>query len=237
MSETLMKRGDEFQVAICNQTGCIAAYNPRKNIFLSPFADGPIKFENTIGKSMNVININKFGRDFSIVKIPYAFKLLMQELQGMNIQMRIITEDNIDQLMSLGNGGVTEIRNLTHDKKANYNTVKRETISTQSHNNSEIDRKDFLKNSVVEEYTVPTIISSAQITYEERERSDLGMGMGLSSGFTNDGEWDESAFGAPMSGSMMYPTDPTAPFNWIGVGRCTKRPSTNRKLWCKTQKE
>jgi len=204
--ETLMKRGDEYQVAICNQTGCIAAYNPRKNIFLSPFADGPIKFENTVGKSMNVININKFGRDFSIVKIPYAFKLLMQELQGMNIQMRIITEDNIDQLMSLGNGGVTEIRNLTHDKNANYNTIKRETISAQLRNNSEIDRKDFLKNSVVEEYVVPTIISSAQMNMIP------GMGMGsFGMGFSNEGEWEEpSTMGDPgMMGQMTYPTFPT----------------------------
>ena len=206
--ETLMKRGDEYQVAICNQTGCIAAYNPRKNIFLSPFADGPIKFENTVGKSMNVININKFGRDFSIVKIPYAFKLLMQELQGMNIQMRIITEDNIDQLMSLGNGGVTEIRNLTHDKNANYNTIKRETISAQLHNNSEIDRKDFLKNSVVEEYVVPTIISSAQMNIIP----GMGMGMGnYGMGFSNEGEWEEpSMMGDPgMIGQMTYPTFPT----------------------------
>ena len=83
VSETLMKRGDEFKVAVCNQTGCIAAYNPRKNIFLSPFADGPIKFETNVQKTMNVVNVSKFGRKFSIVKIPYAFKLLMQELQGM----------------------------------------------------------------------------------------------------------------------------------------------------------
>ena len=53
---------------------------------------------------MNLININKHGRTFSIVNIPYAFKLLMQELQAMNVQMRIITEDNVDQLMSLTKG-------------------------------------------------------------------------------------------------------------------------------------
>tara|TARA_B100002019_G_scaffold176780_1_gene152673 strand:- start:200 stop:1288 length:1089 start_codon:yes stop_codon:yes gene_type:complete len=53
---------------------------------------------------MNIINVSKYGRDFSVVKIPYAFKLLMQELQAMNCQMRVITEDNVDQLMSLTNG-------------------------------------------------------------------------------------------------------------------------------------
>jgi DNA-directed RNA polymerase II subunit RPB2 len=50
---------------------------------------------------LNIQNISRFGRDFSIVRIPYAFKLLLQELQTMNIQLRIITEDNIDQLTNM----------------------------------------------------------------------------------------------------------------------------------------
>ena len=35
----------------------------------------------------------------------------MQELQSMNVQMRIITEDNVDQLMSLTKGD--DIEKLT----------------------------------------------------------------------------------------------------------------------------
>jgi len=50
---------------------------------------------------MNIDNISKYGRSFSIIRIPYAFKLLMQELSTMSVQMRIITEDNIDQLTSM----------------------------------------------------------------------------------------------------------------------------------------
>jgi len=45
--------------------------------------------------------MTKHGRSFSILRIPYALKLLMQELQTMNIQMRIITDKNIDQLTSM----------------------------------------------------------------------------------------------------------------------------------------
>jgi hypothetical protein len=45
--------------------------------------------------------ISKFGRSFSLLRIPFALKLLIQELQVMNIQMRIITEENIDQLTNL----------------------------------------------------------------------------------------------------------------------------------------
>ena len=102
LNESMLIRGDEYFIAICNKTGMIAIYNDYKDIFLSPSADGPIKFVNTIPpyKAGDVVNISKHGRDFSIVRIPYALKLLMQELGTMNIAMRLITEDNIDQLDS-----------------------------------------------------------------------------------------------------------------------------------------
>ena len=47
-------------------------------------------------ESLKIENVSKFGRNFSIVRVPYAFKLLLQELSTMNVTMRIITEDNID---------------------------------------------------------------------------------------------------------------------------------------------
>ena len=101
LKESLLVRGDDYQVAVCNCTGTIAIYNEQKNIFLSPLADGPIKFTNISQYDANIEVISKFGRSFSIIRIPYAFKLLYQELLTMNIQMRIVTEDNIDQFMSM----------------------------------------------------------------------------------------------------------------------------------------
>jgi len=65
-------------------------------------ADGPLRFIGSLdGKDMNIENITRFGRDFSIVAIPYSLKLLIQELQTINVQMRIITEDNIQQLENM----------------------------------------------------------------------------------------------------------------------------------------
>ena len=101
LNESFMIRGDEYFMAICNKTGAIAIYNEVKNLFLSPFADGPVNFHTNPDGSMNVQNISKFGRSFSVVRIPYSFKLLIQELQTMNIQMRIITDENVDQMLSL----------------------------------------------------------------------------------------------------------------------------------------
>ncbi len=113
LQESMLTRGDEYFMAVCNNTGTVAIYNNSQNLFLSPMADGPIKFNTTVDKNLNIENISKYGRNFSILKIPYAFKLLIQELQVMNIQLRLITEDNIDQLTSMAYS--TNILNLQQD--------------------------------------------------------------------------------------------------------------------------
>jgi len=103
LNESFMVRGEkeEYYIAICNKTGAIAIYNEAKNLFLSPYADGPIQFKLNPDGSQSIMNLSRFGRSFSILKVPYAFKLMMQELLVMNVHMRIITEDNVDQLLSM----------------------------------------------------------------------------------------------------------------------------------------
>ena len=114
LNESLMVRGDEYHMAVCNKSGMIAIYNPTQNLFMSPMVDGPIQFSGSLtdaaasggaagagAAGASVVHMTKFGRSFSIVRIPYCLKLLMQELIVMNVQMRIITEDNIDQLPSM----------------------------------------------------------------------------------------------------------------------------------------
>ena len=103
LNESMLIRGDEYFMAICNHSGMIAVYNETNNLFLSPYIDGPLKFVNQIPpfKAGEIEDISKFGRSFSILRVPYAFKLLIQELGTMNIALRIITDENIDQLTSL----------------------------------------------------------------------------------------------------------------------------------------
>jgi DNA-directed RNA polymerase beta subunit len=102
LTESMMERGDKYYMSICNNTGMIAIYNPAKNIFMSPMADGPIRYVGSMdGKEMRIENVTRYGRSFSVICIPYSLKLLIQELQTVNIQMRIITEDNIEQLENM----------------------------------------------------------------------------------------------------------------------------------------
>jgi DNA-directed RNA polymerase II subunit RPB2 len=101
LNESMMERGDEYYMAVCNVTGGIAVYNESQNLFLSPDADGPLEYKVDPDGNVKVDNVSRHGRNFSVVRVPYSFKLLMQELQLMNVRMRIITDDNIDQIPEL----------------------------------------------------------------------------------------------------------------------------------------
>jgi hypothetical protein len=101
LQESMLIRGDVYYMAICNKTGMTAIYNPDNDVFMSPMADGPIEFNDALTDNPKLVNITRFGRSFSVVQIPYSFKLLIQELQTMNCVMRIITEDNINQIESM----------------------------------------------------------------------------------------------------------------------------------------
>jgi len=102
LTESMMERGDKYYMSVCNKTGMIAIYNPSKNLFMSPMADGPIKFIGSIAENnIKVENITKHGRSFSIVCIPYTLKLLIQELQCTNVALRLITDDNIEQIENM----------------------------------------------------------------------------------------------------------------------------------------
>lgn len=115
LNESHMVRGDEYYMAICNNTGTVAIYNEDRNLFLSPGADGPIKFTTAVDDTMNIENVSRYGRSFSIIRIPYTFKLLMQELGTMNVSMRIITEDNVDQLYNMSYSKNAEVLNATEN--------------------------------------------------------------------------------------------------------------------------
>jgi len=127
LTESMMERGDKYEMAVCNNSGLISIYNPSKNLFLSPILDGPIKYNGSVeGDDLRIENISKFGRSFSIVRVPYCMKLLMQELMTINVQMRIITDANINQMenMTYSNNinklanieDINELRNIIRRK-------------------------------------------------------------------------------------------------------------------------
>lgn len=102
LRESMMERGDDYQMVVCNTTGALAIYNKARDLFMSPMADGPLTFfRSDTGKGFALDTMTKYGRRFSVVSVPYSLKLLIQELAAINIQLRVVTEDNLPQIDSM----------------------------------------------------------------------------------------------------------------------------------------
>jgi DNA-directed RNA polymerase II subunit RPB2 len=93
LKESFMKRSDGTSVLICNGCGTIPISNPRLNLYVCPMCDGPIKFSGDTKDTLELLlPITKSRVTFSRVEIPYAYKLLEEELNTYaNMYMRVIT--------------------------------------------------------------------------------------------------------------------------------------------------
>jgi len=80
--ERLYDASDKYSVYVCKKCGLTAAYNDGNSKKMYAHADFSIHLCKTCGNKT----------DFAKVEIPYAFKLLSQELQTINVVPRIITE-------------------------------------------------------------------------------------------------------------------------------------------------
>ena len=80
--ERLYDVSDKYSVHVCKKCGVIAAYNDGDKNRMYASADFTIHLCKTCGNNT----------DFAKVEVPYAYKLMAQELQTINIVPRIITE-------------------------------------------------------------------------------------------------------------------------------------------------
>ena len=140
LKDSMINRGDKYQMAICNHTGTMAIHDKQTNHFYSPILDGPIEFDMEGKEIIHSKIVSKYGKDFTIVEVPYCFKLLLHELSAMNVQMRLITSDTIDVKQQLGNVKYSEILN-----NINKNDIKEPIV--------EINANDMLNEEKVQENT------------------------------------------------------------------------------------
>jgi DNA-directed RNA polymerase II subunit RPB2 len=80
--ERMYNVSDKYSTHVCNKCGMIASYNDGQKNRMYNTADFSIHFCKTCDNHT----------DFSKVEIPYAYKLMSQELQTINVVPRIITE-------------------------------------------------------------------------------------------------------------------------------------------------
>ena len=94
--ESIMERCDKFYVYVSSKTGELCFVNPEENLYFDASVDGPVNYQlkddSTMSSSDSILGINvekQTQTEFHRVEIPYALKLLVQELQGLCINVRI----------------------------------------------------------------------------------------------------------------------------------------------------
>ena len=97
LNESIMKRADGYSTIICNGCGTIPIYNEAQGLTICPMCDGPVKY---IGETANTLEIlpplKRSVATFSKVEIPYAFKVLDQEMSAyLNMGMRVLTGKDV----------------------------------------------------------------------------------------------------------------------------------------------
>jgi DNA-directed RNA polymerase II subunit RPB2 len=99
LRESLMERADKAQIRICNGCGTVPIYNDQ-GLFVCSLCDGPVQFIGTNSNNIEILpTAKKSLASSSVVEMPYATKLLADELQTyMNMGLRILTAKGLTKL-------------------------------------------------------------------------------------------------------------------------------------------
>lgn len=94
LKESYMKRSDGTTMWVCNGCGQIPIYNEDIQLFVCPTCDGPLEFQGNSEQTLSlVVPIHKSRTTFSRVELPYALKLMDQELQTYaSMGLRFVTD-------------------------------------------------------------------------------------------------------------------------------------------------
>lgn len=100
LQESMMKRADGTSFWVCNGCGTIPISNEREQLFVCPTCDGPIEFSGDTVENITLVKPLKRSRvTFSKVEMPYALKLLDQELTTfMGAGLRFVTSKTVGRL-------------------------------------------------------------------------------------------------------------------------------------------
>jgi DNA-directed RNA polymerase II subunit RPB2 len=202
LQDSMMKRGDEYTAAVCNHSGSLAVYDSMQNQFFSHMVDGPIQFDQEANNTLVANKISKKGKEFSVVKIPYSFKLLMQELTSMNVHMRLITENNVSVRDEILKSSFTSIDN----ESISNSEMKEKTLAKEVQQDAIDETKlESLEDNVVYDAVKDQMKPLSHYT-EEREKSDMAQDTWIR--FDIDDESDSPMFG--FTSIIMDPQgDPT----------------------------
>ena len=119
IKEAYIEKCDKFIIQVSVKTGSIAIANPEKGLFYDNQADGVVSYhllEGVGSKGLTpdrIIGLNLYNQkttDYVNLVVPYTFKLLIQEMEGMMIQVRFDVS-RLKKMIAKSNepGNITEL--------------------------------------------------------------------------------------------------------------------------------
>jgi DNA-directed RNA polymerase II subunit RPB2 len=148
LRESMMERGDAYEMPICNTTGTIMSLNRKRGVAVSPMADGPLEFVPT--EDLQHVVLKKTAKekanDFSVVSLPYCAKLFLQEMGTLGLGIRIITEKSVPFLDSLSfSDNIYKLKNIDPMDGAETSANKETIVNKLLKNESATQSKKTLK--------------------------------------------------------------------------------------------
>jgi DNA-directed RNA polymerase II subunit RPB2 len=110
LHESMMKRSDAYETYLCNGCGMIPIYNEGQGLFLCPTCDGPVRYVGNRPDTFELLTpVKRSTTTFSKVQMPYAMKLLDQELSFfLNMGLRFATEHDLKKFRDVGTEQLSE---------------------------------------------------------------------------------------------------------------------------------
>jgi hypothetical protein len=131
VNESYMLRSDGVSFRICKGCGTIPIENPKTGLFVCPLCTGPVGYIGSGPNDLELIPpIRKTMVAPVVIEMPYAFKLLSQELETyMNIGMRIMTEKDLLRLTGINKD---ELPPLTDEERRLVSTLQERVLPEAS---------------------------------------------------------------------------------------------------------
>ena len=120
IKESYIERCDKFIIQVSKTSGEITISNPDKHLYYDNITDGITSYQldDNIGHgnltNEKIIGVNMYGQkstDFINLVVPYTFKILIQEMQGMCMSVKL-NVDKLKQIIKRDNDTDLESDNL-----------------------------------------------------------------------------------------------------------------------------
>jgi len=162
LKESMLERADNYHVWTSNKSGLVSIANPKKNIY-ADFSSDKTKYllkNNVPNKILSGVTDCEYFK----IKLPYAFKLFLQELETMCVVPRFITENTINTWLKVRKDNLEKENEIIHKKKYYSEKGSKYTAPMRAFHN-------FVKSKLLS--------GSKPIKYDDRKISIFDMSVGI----------------------------------------------------------